>query len=83
MTPQADGTVLFHPMTFLLRPGGDPPVQLKHVREVRLRGWKREDMESALTEAGEAGFVSLEAYGEFDGASWDARESRDLILVAR
>lgn len=80
MTPQEDGTVLFHPMTFLLRPGGEPPVQLHHVREVRLRGWKRVDMESALTEAG---FASLEAFGGFDGAPWDAHESRDLILVAR
>jgi glycine/sarcosine N-methyltransferase len=80
MTPQADGTVLFHPMTLLLRPGGDPPVQLHHVREVRLRGWKRDDIESVLTEAG---FASLEAYGGFDGAPWEARESRDLILLAR
>ncbi len=81
MTPQADGsTVLFHPMTLLLRAGGDPPVELKHVREVRLRGWKREEMESVLAEAG---FDSLEACGGFDGSPWDARESRDLILVAR
>lgn len=80
MTPQEDGTVLFHPMTFLLRPGGDPPVELKHAREVRLRGWKRADVESVLAEAG---FASLEAYGGFGGAPWDARESHDLILVAR
>ena len=80
MTPQEDGTVLFHPMTLLLRPGGDPPVQLHHAREVRLRGWRRNDIESVLAEAG---FASLEACGGFDGAPWDARESRDLILVAR
>ncbi len=80
MTPQEDGTVLFHPMTFLLRPGGDPPVQLTHVREVRLRGWKRADLESVLEEAG---FHSLEAFGGFDGTAWDALESRDLLLVAR
>ena len=80
MTPQEDGTVLFHPMTLLLRPGEDPPVQLHHAREVRLRGWKRADVENVLAEAG---FDFREAYGGFDGAPWEATESRDLILVAR
>lgn len=79
MTPQEDGTVLFYPMTLVLRPGGDPPVELKHAREVRLRGWRRTELEDVLAEAG---FSGLEAYGGFDGAAWEP-EARDLILVAR
>ena len=80
MTPQEDGTVLFYPMTVVLRPGGDPPVELKHAREVRLRGWRRAELEEILAEAG---FGGPEAFGGFDGAPWEAAESRDLILVAR
>ncbi len=79
MTPQADGTVLFYPMTLLVRPGGDPPVELKHAREVRLRGWRRAEVEEVLAEAG---FSRQEAYGGFDGAPWSAA-ARDLILVVR
>ena len=69
MTPQADGTVLFYPMTLLVRPGGDPPVELKHAREVRLRGWRCAEVEEVLAEAG---FSQQEAYGGFDGVPWIA-----------
>ncbi|MFL6195107.1 MAG: class I SAM-dependent methyltransferase [Thermoanaerobaculia bacterium] len=80
MTPQEDGTVLFYPMTLLLRPGGDPPLELKHAREVRLRGWRRAELEEAFAEAG---FPTREAFGGFDGGPWEAGSSRDLILVVR
>ena len=80
MTPQADGSVLFYPMTLLVRPGGDPPVELKHAREVRLHGWRRAEVEEALAEAG---FSDREAFGGFDGGPWDAASSRDLLLVSR
>lgn len=80
MTPQADGTVLFYPMTLRLRPGEDPPVELKHAREVKLRGWRRAELEEILAEAG---FADREALGSFDGGPWDPLASRDLILVAR
>jgi SAM-dependent methyltransferase len=80
MTPQEDGTVLFYPMTLVLHPGSEPPVELKHAREVRLRGWRRAEVEEVLAEAG---FETREAYGGFDGAPWEPLESRDLILIAR
>lgn len=80
MTPQADGTVLFYPMTLLVRPGCDPPVELKHAREVRLHGWRRAEVEEVLAAAG---FPDREAFSGFDGGAWDAVSSRDLILVAR
>lgn len=80
MTPEDDGTVLFYPLTLLLRPGQDPPVELKHAREVRLRGWRRAELEEVFAEAG---FPDQEAFGGFDGAPWEAEVSRDLILVVR
>jgi glycine/sarcosine N-methyltransferase len=80
MTPQADGKVLFYPMTLVLHPGGDPPVELKHAREVRLRGWRRAEVEEVLAESG---FPDRQAFGGFDGGPWDAMSARDLILVAR
>jgi SAM-dependent methyltransferase len=79
MTPQPDGTVLFYPTTLQLRPGREPAVEVKHTREVRLRGWKREEVEAALKLEG---FTGLQAYGGFEGGAWDAEISRDLLLVA-
>jgi SAM-dependent methyltransferase len=80
MTPQPDGTVLFYPTTLHLRPGHDPAVEVKHTREVHLRGWKRAEVESALEREG---FHQREVFGGFDGVAWEAETSRDLLLVAR
>ena len=60
--------------------GADPPVEVVHTREVRLRGWRRAEIEAVLDEAG---FPRRQALGGFDEAPWDPSESRDLILVAR
>lgn len=80
MDPQEDGTVLFYPATLRLRPGADPPVEVVHSREVRLRGWRRDEIEAVLDEAS---FPDRQALGGFDEAPFDPAESRDLILVAR
>jgi len=79
MTPQPDGTVLFYPTTLHLRPGHEPAVEVKHTREVRLRGWKRAEVEALLEQEG---FHERAAYGGFDGGPW-AADARDLLLVAR
>jgi glycine/sarcosine N-methyltransferase len=80
MTPQDDGTLLFHPTTLRLRPGHEPPVELKHAREVRLRGWRRTELEAALREAG---FSDFEAWGGFGREAFEELESRDLVLLGR
>jgi len=80
MSPQPDGTVRFFPTTLVLRPGREPAVEVKHTREVRLRGWKRDEVESILDTAG---FHARQASGGFDGSAWDPTESRDLLLLAR
>lgn len=80
MTPRDDGTLLFHPITLRLRPGDEPPVELKHAREVHLRGWRRAELEAALREAG---FADFEAWGGFGRKAFEGLESRDLVLVGR
>jgi SAM-dependent methyltransferase len=78
--PQADGTVLFFPSTLRLRPGHEPPLELMATREVKLRGWRREEIERTLDAAG---FHRREVYGSFEKDPFDELESRDVILVAR
>ena len=72
--------MLFYPSTLRLVPGGDPPLEVKAAKEVRLRGWRAEELETAL---GEAGFDTLQRLGGFNGASFEPLNSMDLILVAR
>lgn len=80
MELRQDGQVLFYPSTLRLVPGGDPPLEVKASKEVRLRGWRAEEVESALRKAG---FDSFRRLGNFAGGAFDPLESRDLILVAR
>lgn len=80
MTPLPDGRVRFYPTTLELRPGSDPPVTLQRSREVLLRGWRRRELEAALTGAG---FAVERTLGGFDGSAYDPAGSQDLILVAR
>jgi SAM-dependent methyltransferase len=80
MQPQDDGTVLFFPSTLRLRPGHEPPLELITTREVKLRGWRREEVEAVLEAAG---FHRREALGSFTKEPFDPLESRDLLLIAR
>jgi len=80
MELQDDGQVLFFPSTLRLVPGGDPPLEVKASKEVRLRGWRADDLEIALEKAG---FGEIQRRGNFAGADFDPLDSRDLILVAR
>jgi hypothetical protein len=49
-------------------------------REVRLKGWRRREIEEVLEAAG---FHDRTAFGGFDESPWEELESRNLILVAR
>ena len=80
MELQDDGQVLFFPSTLRLVPGGDPPLEVKASKEVRVHGWRVEELESALAEAG---FPDLRRFGDFNGGDFEPLDSRDLILVAR
>ena len=80
MELQDDGQVLFFPSTLRLVPGCDPPLVIEAAKEVRLRGWRAEELEKALSRAG---FNDLQLLGDFVGAAFEPLDSRDLILVAR
>jgi glycine/sarcosine N-methyltransferase len=80
MTPLPDGRVRFFPSTLLLRPGVDPPLAIERSREVLLRGWRRGELEAALSAAG---IAPERALGDFAGAPFDPGASQDLVLVAR
>lgn len=72
--------ILFFPSTLRLTPGQEPPLEVKASKEVRLRGWRAESLETALTEAG---FETIELFGDYAGTTFDPEESRDLLVVAR
>ncbi len=79
MTPLDERHVLFHPTTLLLRPGHEPPLELKATREVRLRAWTRPELEGRLEAAG----FSVEAtYGDMTEGPYVSAESSDLVIVA-
>ena len=78
MTPQADGTVIFTPATLRYRPGAEPPLELLVAREVRLRGWRRAELEAAVTRAG---FAVREILGGMTGEPWNP-DAQDLVIEA-
>ncbi len=80
MELQDDGEVSFYPSTLRLVPGGDPPLEVKAAKEVRLHGWRVEELRSGLERAG---FDSFRLLGDFAGREFDPQESRDLILLAQ
>lgn len=80
MEPREDGEVLFFPSTLQLSPGQDPPLSVISAKEVRLRGWRYGEVESALEENG---FEDRTLLGSFDGDRFEPEESPDLIVVAR
>ncbi len=62
----------------LNRPAGEPWRQ--HVSSTTLRGWEREEVVSSLTQAG---FGVVRVWGDMQGASFDAQESPNLVVMAR
>jgi glycine/sarcosine N-methyltransferase len=79
MAPRADGTVIFTPSTLRYRPDGDPPLELVATRNVRLRGWRRRELEEVL---GEGGFRDCTAYGTVGDVPYVPGESTDTVIVA-
>lgn len=75
-----DGMITFFPSTLQLKPGHEPPLEVRASKEVRLRGWRLEELETAFDRAG---FRLSERLGSFDGSTFLPTESRDLIVVAR
>ena len=80
MNLHPDGRVTFFPSTLQLTPGQEPPLEIRAAKEVRLRGWRLEELEAAFAASG---FEVSERLGSFDGSAFLAADSRDLIVVAR
>ena len=77
---KSDGTVIFTPVTLRHRPANDPPVEVMHARSVTLHGWSWIELWDVFSSAG---FQRFELFGGFDGATFKAVESEDLIAVVR
>ena len=71
--------VLFFPSTLTLRPGVEPPVAVEASKEVRLRAWRLQELESAL---GRAGFAVDGVFGDMEGGAFAAPTSSDLVVTA-
>ena len=75
-----NGRVRFFPVTMRLRPDADPPMEIVSSRSVEHRGWVRAEIEPALRQAG---FETVEWYGDMQGGPFDVSRSNDLVFVAR
>lgn len=75
-----DGTVIFTPATLRHRPSADPPIEVMHARSVTLHGWTWIELWDIFSSAG---FQRFDLFGGFDGASFKATESMDLVAVVR
>ena len=80
MTLAADGGLTFTPSTLRLRPDADPPVEVVASKSVRLRGWRRLELEDAFENAG---FTHRDLFGTLGEVPYLLLESPDLVIVAR
>jgi len=80
MTLADDGSLVFTPSTLRLRPGAEPPLEVVSARNVRLRGWRRKELEEALDAAG---FDHLDLFGTVGDTPYLPLDSPDLVIVAR
>jgi SAM-dependent methyltransferase len=78
--PRDDGTLGFYPITLTLKPGEDPPVQMRATREGSHYPWRRADLEKAFRENG---FTDLKVLGGMGNVPYEPRESHDLVVIAR
>lgn len=79
VTPAGDRHVLFHPTTLRLLPGSEEPVTVKATREVRLRAWRRPELEPMLERAG---FEVDALHGDMTEGPFEPATSPDLVVVA-
>lgn len=80
MDLRADGRVIFMPTILRQTPDRDPPMELVASQRVEIRGWRRGQVEQALSNAG---FTLIEIFGSYTKQPFDPEESRDVIIVAR
>lgn len=77
MTHHGAGRLTFTPATLRYRPGTEAPLELLAAHDVPLRGWRRAEVESLLTDNG---FRVREVLGTMTGEAWSPTSS-DLVFV--
>lgn len=80
MDLRPEGDVIFAPTVLSFQPDADPPVVLRASERVEVHGWTRPELEDLLEAAG---FRAREIYGTVGLAPYAARESPDLVVLAR
>ncbi|UCE03356.1 MAG: class I SAM-dependent methyltransferase [Candidatus Latescibacterota bacterium] len=80
LRPLESGRIQFMPTTLRVRPQSDEPVEVVASRSVIHRAWLRSDLEPALRDAG---FESIQWFGDMSGAEFHAETSTDLVFTAR
>jgi SAM-dependent methyltransferase len=78
MTHHGGGRITFTPAHLRYRPGSGTPLELVAAHDVSLRGWRRAEVETLLTDSG---FQLREVFGSMTGEAWTALTS-DLVVVA-
>jgi SAM-dependent methyltransferase len=78
MTHHGGGRLTFTPATLRYRPGTEAPLELMAAHDVPLRGWRRAEVETCLTDSG---FRVREVLGTMTGEGWSAGSS-DLVVVS-
>lgn len=77
--PEDDRYIFFYPVTLAIHPGAEQPVELEAAKEVRLRAWKRAELEAVLAVRG---FELDTLYGDMTGGVYDPETSPDLVVSA-
>jgi SAM-dependent methyltransferase len=80
MDPRADGTVRFTPSLLRWHPDREPPLEIVASNGTTLRGWRREEIEALLDEAG---FADRTLHGGIPEQPFEPATSGDLVVVAR
>jgi SAM-dependent methyltransferase len=78
MTHHSGGRLTFTPATLRYQPGAEAPLELLAAHDVALRGWRRAEVETLLTDSG---FRVREVLGTMTGDAWSPASS-DLVAVA-
>jgi SAM-dependent methyltransferase len=77
MTHHGGGRLTFTPATLRYQPGAEAPLALIAAHDVPLRGWRRAELETLLTDSG---FRVREVLGTMTGEAWSPGAS-DLVVV--
>jgi SAM-dependent methyltransferase len=74
------GDLIFAPTVLRYRPDANPPVVLEASERVEVHGWTRPELEPLLEQAG---FTDRQYYGSVTLDPYSARQSADLVILAR